>query len=51
MFGYVGAAISGVGLGYITDNYGWAAMYGACIAACVLAGLFTAFTWNKEAGH
>ncbi len=49
MFGYIGAALSGVGLAYVTENYGWGAMYGVCIASCIIAALLVSLTWKKEA--
>ena len=51
MFGYIGAAISGVGLAYITKHYGWQGMYNACIVSCLLAAVLVSFTWKKENSH
>lgn len=47
IFGYVGAALSG-GLGLITDNLGWQALYKVLIFACLIAGALVATTWKKE---
>jgi MFS transporter, OPA family, sugar phosphate sensor protein UhpC len=49
LFGYIGAIISGVGLAYITENFGWAAMYYTCIASCFIACFLVALSWKKEA--
>ena len=48
MFGYVGAVVSGVGFAAVTQVFGWKGMYGLCILACVLAGVFVTFVWKKE---
>lgn len=48
MFGYVGAALSGVGLAYVTEHWGWAGMYGVCIASCFIAAGLIATTWKRE---
>jgi MFS transporter, OPA family, sugar phosphate sensor protein UhpC len=48
MFGYVGAIVSGIGFAAVTEVFGWRGMYGACIAACVLAGFFVLLVWEKE---
>mgnify|MGYP002631022215 CR=1 FL=1 len=47
-FGYVGATFSGVGLAYITDSYGWMAMYGVCALSSILCMLLVMMTWKKE---
>jgi len=47
-FGYIGAAISGVGLAWVTENYGWGGMYASCILSCIIAAGLMAITWNKE---
>nr|HPQ81827.1 MFS transporter [bacterium] len=51
LFGYIGAIISGVGLAFVTENFGWAAMYGVCIASCFVAAFLVALTWKKESAH
>jgi len=48
LFGYIGAIISGVGLAFVTDRFGWAAMYGVCIASCFIAAILVSLTWKKE---
>lgn len=50
LFGYVGAIISGAGLGYITQNYGWGALYATCIGSCVIAAFFILLTYKQEGG-
>jgi sugar phosphate permease len=49
-FGYVGATFSGVGLAYITESFGWMAMYGACALSAILCLLLVLMTYNKEKG-
>jgi sugar phosphate permease len=50
IFSYVGAAISGIGLAYITKHFGWGGMYGTCVASCGITAILISFTWNKEKG-
>lgn len=50
-FGYVGATFSGVGLAYITESFGWIAMYGACALSAILCLLLVLMTYNKEKGN
>lgn len=47
-FGYVGATFSGVGLAYITQEYGWGGMFGSCIVASICCLLLVMLTWKKE---
>ena len=43
LFGYLGAAISGVGTGYVVDHYGWSGgVMFYCIAAVIGVSLFMA---------
>ncbi len=51
LFGYIGAIISGVGLAFVTEKFGWAAMYGVCIASCFIAAILVSLTWKKEKSH
>lgn len=47
--GYVvGALFSNVAFGFIIKYWGWDTAFIILIAACVVAILFTATTWNKE---
>lgn len=48
-FGYLGAAISGFGTGWIADNYGWNGGFIFFITSAVLACFFFALTWNSRA--
>jgi sugar phosphate permease len=49
-FGYVGATFSGVGLAYITESFGWMAMYGVCVLSAILCLILVLLTYNKEKG-
>jgi len=51
LFGYIGAMLSGVGLAFITENWGWEAMYGTCIVSCFIAAFLVLLTWKKESQH
>lgn len=49
LFGYfIGDLLANAALGSLVDSNGWNASFEAIAAACLLAILFTAFTWNKE---
>ncbi len=48
-FGYFGAAISGLGAGWIADNYGWDGVFIFFIASAILSCFFFALTWNSRA--
>lgn len=48
-FGYLGAAISGYGTGWIADNYGWNGGFIFFITSAILACIFFALTWNSRA--
>lgn len=50
-FGYVGATFSGIGLAYITQEFGWKGMYGTCALASICCIILVMFTWKKEKGH
>lgn len=50
-FGYVGATFSGIGLAYITESFGWMAMYGVCALSSVLCLILVLMTYKKEKGH
>jgi len=48
-FGYVfGAAIAGTGVGWISDHWGWGAVFAAMTACCVLTMVFSAFTLSHR---
>jgi MFS transporter, OPA family, glycerol-3-phosphate transporter len=49
-FGYAfGTAISGAGVGWIADRWGWGAVFGTMVACCVLTILFSALTLGHKA--
>lgn len=49
LFGYLGGALfANIAMGYVVDAWGWDGGFMVLIAACVLAIIFTGFTWNHE---
>jgi OPA family glycerol-3-phosphate transporter-like MFS transporter len=49
LFGYLGGALfANIAIGFMVDSWGWDAAFILMISACVLAILFTTFTWNRE---
>ncbi len=49
-FGYVfGSAISGTGVGWIADGWGWNGVFIAMVICCVLTMVFSAFTLGHKA--
>jgi OPA family glycerol-3-phosphate transporter-like MFS transporter len=49
-FGYVfGSALSGTGVGWIADHWGWSGVFTTMVACCVLAIVFSAFTLGHAA--
>ena len=49
LFGYLGGALfANIAVGFLADHWGWSAVFIMFISACLLAILFTAFTWNIE---
>ncbi|PRD48644.1 glycerol-3-phosphate transporter [Sphingobacterium haloxyli] len=49
LFGYfIGDLLANAALGAIVDHSGWNASFEIVLLSCVLAILFTAFTWNRE---
>ncbi|MCA5005259.1 glycerol-3-phosphate transporter [Sphingobacterium bovistauri] len=49
LFGYfIGDLLANAALGGLVDTNGWDASFEAIAAACVLAIIFTAFTWQRE---
>ncbi len=48
-FGYLGVAISGVGIGYVADNWGWAGGFTFFIGSAILGMLTFALTWTARA--
>ena len=49
-FGYVGATFSGIGLAYITQEFGWSGMYFTCGLSALICIVLILFTWKKEKG-
>ena len=49
-FGYVGATFSGIGLAYITESFGWIAMYGTCALSSIFCLILVLMTYKKEKG-
>lgn len=52
LFGYLGGALfANVAMGHVVDKWGWDGGFIILVAACVLAIVFTAFTWRTEKQH
>ncbi|WP_341788530.1 MULTISPECIES: MFS transporter [unclassified Rickettsia] len=49
LFGYLGAAIAGVGVGWISDNYGWDGVFIFFSISALLGSSLFALTWNFSA--
>ncbi|KJW04080.1 MFS transporter [Rickettsia argasii] len=49
LFGYLGAAIAGVGVGWISDNYGWNGVFIFFSISALLGGGLFALIWNRSA--
>lgn len=48
-FGYLGAGISGLGVGFITDHWGWSAGLLCFVFSAVAGAFFFALTWHSRA--
>lgn len=49
LFGYfIGDLLANAAIGSLVDNWGWNLSFEAILLACLLAIVFTAFTWNRE---
>jgi sugar phosphate permease len=46
--GYIGTAVTGVGIGAIVDYYGWDYAFMFVTASAFLSALFFALTWNHR---
>jgi len=46
LFAYMSTVLSGWGLGYIVDNYGWSYGFMMLVVAGLIATMFFIFTWN-----
>jgi len=49
MFGYLGAFLSGIGAAWLIEKWNWLGIFVTCNIFCVIAIIFVAFTWKKEA--
>ncbi|MFV9936846.1 MAG: MFS transporter, partial [Rickettsia endosymbiont of Haemaphysalis japonica] len=49
LFGYLGAAIAGVSVGWISDNYGWNGVFIFFSISALLGGGLFALIWNRSA--
>ena len=38
--------VSGWGVGYLADHFGWGAAFGLLVGCCVVTALLFAITWN-----
>ena len=47
-FGYIGGAISGIGIGYVADRWGWEGGFLFFIASAILGMLFFGLTWTHR---
>jgi OPA family glycerol-3-phosphate transporter-like MFS transporter len=49
LFGYLGGALfANAAMGYVVDAWGWDGGFMVLMASCILAIVFTAFTWKRE---
>jgi len=48
-FGYLGTALTGVGIGTLVDHYGWDCAFAILTISAALGILFFALTWNHRA--
>lgn len=46
--GYVGASLTGVGTGYLIDNFSWNAAFYFWISGAILAAIMITFVWRYE---
>jgi sugar phosphate permease len=49
MFGYLGAFLSGIGAAWLYERWSWQGIFMTCGVSCVIAMLFVAITWKREA--
>ena len=47
-WGYIGAALTGVGTGWLIDNFSWDAAFYFWVAGAFLAGILMLFLWNYK---
>ncbi len=49
LFGYMGGALfANIAMGYIVDHFDWDGGFIVILVACLLAIVFTSFTWKRE---
>ena len=46
--GYLGASLTGLGTGYLIENFGWNAGFYFWIFGAVFAAIMTLFMWNYK---
>ncbi len=46
--GYVGASLTGIGTGYLIDNFSWNAAFYFWISGAILAAIMITFVWKAE---
>ncbi len=46
--GYIGASLTGVGSGWLTDRYGWNAAFYFWIAGAIIAAILMSLLWNYK---
>lgn len=47
-WGYIGAALTGVGTGFLIDNFGWNYAFYLWVAGAVGAAIFMTLLWNQK---
>jgi OPA family glycerol-3-phosphate transporter-like MFS transporter/OPA family sugar phosphate sensor protein UhpC-like MFS transporter len=48
IFGYLSTAVSGIGIGWLADNYGWNYVFVSVIAMAVIGILIFASIWGAK---
>lgn len=48
LWGYIGATLSGVGVGFAADTFGWEGGFATIIGSGILSSLFFALTWKAK---
>jgi OPA family glycerol-3-phosphate transporter-like MFS transporter len=46
LWGYIGGAFAGTGIGTIVDYFGWGAGYSVLVGASIMSALCFSLTWN-----
>jgi len=49
--GYIGASLTGIGSGWLIDNYGWGAAFNFWIISGLVAAALMAILWNYRVGE